>query len=121
VCEHIDSLFIQTPLHQPSLDSRSGQDRANGHAQQPLQFLLQIVEFMAEHGFNNPGGFTNHQCAELQITADSNKPLVLFSVPAVVPSRLPWQRLERRRADWPAFGRGLIRRRLARGTDRLRG
>jgi hypothetical protein len=24
---------------------------------------------------NNPGGFTYHHCAELQITADSRKPL----------------------------------------------
>jgi len=36
---------------------------------------LQIVQFMAEHGFNNPGGYTYHHCATLQITADSAKPL----------------------------------------------
>jgi hypothetical protein len=36
---------------------------------------LQVVQFMAEHGVNNPGGFTYHHCAELQITADSKKPL----------------------------------------------
>jgi hypothetical protein len=36
---------------------------------------LQVVQFMAEHGVNNPGGFTYHHCAELQITADSRKPL----------------------------------------------
>jgi hypothetical protein len=36
---------------------------------------LQIVQFMAEHGFNNPGGYTYHHCAELQITADPAKPL----------------------------------------------
>jgi hypothetical protein len=35
---------------------------------------LQIVQFMAEHGFNNPGGYTYHHCAELQITADPKKP-----------------------------------------------
>lgn len=36
---------------------------------------LQIVQFMAEHPFNNPGGYTYHHCATLQITADRSKPL----------------------------------------------
>ena len=36
---------------------------------------LQIVQFMAEHAFNNPGGYTYHHCAEVQITADRAKPL----------------------------------------------
>ena len=36
---------------------------------------LQVVQFMAEHGVNNPGGFTYHHCAELQITANPSKPL----------------------------------------------
>jgi hypothetical protein len=36
---------------------------------------LQIVQFMAEHAFNNPGGYTYHHCANLQITADGSKPL----------------------------------------------
>jgi hypothetical protein len=36
---------------------------------------LQVVQFMAEHGFNNPGGYSYHHCAELQITADASKPL----------------------------------------------
>ena len=36
---------------------------------------LQIVQFMAEHAFNNPGGYSYHHCAELQITADPTKPL----------------------------------------------
>lgn len=36
---------------------------------------LQVVQFMAEHGFNNPGGYSYHHCAELQITADPKKPL----------------------------------------------
>jgi hypothetical protein len=35
---------------------------------------LQVVQFMAEHGINNPGNFTYHHCAELQITADAAKP-----------------------------------------------
>ena len=36
---------------------------------------LQVVQFMEEHGANNPGNFTYHHCAELQITPDARKPL----------------------------------------------
>ena len=36
---------------------------------------LQVVQFMAEHAFNNPGGYSYHHCADLQITADQSKPL----------------------------------------------
>jgi hypothetical protein len=36
---------------------------------------LQIAQFMAEHAFNNPGGYTYHHCADIQITADPSKPL----------------------------------------------
>jgi hypothetical protein len=36
---------------------------------------LQVVQFMEDHGFNNPGGYTYHHCADLQIAADSSKPL----------------------------------------------
>jgi hypothetical protein len=37
--------------------------------------ILQVVQFMEEHAFNNPGGYTYHHCAEIQITADPSKPL----------------------------------------------
>ena len=36
---------------------------------------LQIVQFMEEHGFNNPGGFSYHHCATLEIAADRSKPI----------------------------------------------
>ena len=36
---------------------------------------LQIIQFMADHAFNNPGGYSYHHCADLQITADPSKPL----------------------------------------------
>jgi hypothetical protein len=36
---------------------------------------LQIVQFMAEHAFNNPGGYSYHHCAHLRITADPSKPI----------------------------------------------
>jgi len=36
---------------------------------------LQIVEFMAEHAYNNPGGYSYHHCAVLNITADPSRPI----------------------------------------------
>jgi hypothetical protein len=36
---------------------------------------LQVVEFMAAHGFNKDGGYTYHHCADLQIRANGNKPI----------------------------------------------
>ena len=36
---------------------------------------LQVVQFMAEHAYNNPGEFSYHHCANLRITADQSKPL----------------------------------------------
>lgn len=36
---------------------------------------LQVVQWMAEHGFNNPGGYTYHHCATLEITANPNLPI----------------------------------------------
>jgi hypothetical protein len=37
--------------------------------------ILQVIQFMEQHGVNNPGMFTHHHCAALQITADSRKPI----------------------------------------------
>jgi hypothetical protein len=37
--------------------------------------MLQITQFMAEHGYNKDGGYTYHHCAALQITADAAKPM----------------------------------------------
>jgi len=39
------------------------------------QCTLQVIQFMAEHGFNNPGGYSYHHCAAIQISADASKPL----------------------------------------------
>ena len=36
---------------------------------------LQIIEFMAEHGYNKDGGYTYHHCAALNIHADATKPV----------------------------------------------
>jgi hypothetical protein len=35
---------------------------------------LQVIEFMAEHGFNQGGGYFYHHCADLQIAADPKLP-----------------------------------------------
>ena len=36
---------------------------------------LDFTEFMADHGYNQPGGYSYHHCADLQITADPAKPI----------------------------------------------
>jgi hypothetical protein len=36
---------------------------------------LQVIEFMAAHGWNKDGGYTYHHCAELQIRANPDKPM----------------------------------------------
>jgi hypothetical protein len=36
---------------------------------------LQVIEFMAAHGWNKDGDFTYHHCADLQIRANPNKPI----------------------------------------------
>jgi hypothetical protein len=36
---------------------------------------LQVIQFMEQHAVNNPGMFTYHHCATVQITADSKKPI----------------------------------------------
>ena len=39
------------------------------------QCTLQVVQWMADHAFNNPGGYSYHHCAHIQITADASMPL----------------------------------------------
>ena len=36
---------------------------------------LQVIQFMADHGYNQPGGYSYHHCADLQIAADASKPI----------------------------------------------
>ena len=36
---------------------------------------LQVVQFMEQHGANNPGNFTYHHCAAVQMTPDPKKPI----------------------------------------------
>jgi len=37
--------------------------------------LMQVIQFMAEHGRNADGDFSYHHCAVVNITADSAKPI----------------------------------------------
>jgi hypothetical protein len=39
------------------------------------QCTLQVIQWMADHAYNNPGGYTYHHCAHVQITADPSQPL----------------------------------------------
>jgi hypothetical protein len=36
---------------------------------------VQVLQFMANHAYNQPGGYSYHHCAEIAITADPSKPL----------------------------------------------
>lgn len=36
---------------------------------------IQIIQFMADHAYNQPGGYSYHHCADIAITADPAKPL----------------------------------------------
>ncbi|MDA1094524.1 MAG: hypothetical protein O3A25_14805 [Acidobacteria bacterium] len=36
---------------------------------------LQVIQFMADHRYNQPGGYSYHHCADLKITADPSKPI----------------------------------------------
>jgi len=36
---------------------------------------LQVIQFMEAHGANNPGNYTYHHCAIVEITADAKKPI----------------------------------------------
>lgn len=36
---------------------------------------LQVIQFMEQHGPNNPGLYTYHHCATIQIAADPKKPI----------------------------------------------
>lgn len=78
---------VQSPPQMPVLAdglfphyTRPGAPQAfEGEIQLPnitcAKCTLQIVQWMAEHGYNNPGGYSYHHCADLAITADPAKPL----------------------------------------------
>ena len=47
---------------------------------------LQVIQFMADHAYNQPGGYAYHHCADLQITADPSK-LLDKGWPTAAPSQ----------------------------------
>lgn len=57
--ERPDGLF-ETDVELPNIDCE--------------KCTLQVVQFMAEHGYNKDGGYFYHHCADLKITADAARP-----------------------------------------------
>ena len=39
------------------------------------RFTLQVIQFMEQQGANNPGNYTYHHCAVVQIAPDARKPI----------------------------------------------
>ena len=37
--------------------------------------VLQVIQWMADHAYNNPGGYSYHHCANLAITANPDLPI----------------------------------------------
>ena len=37
--------------------------------------ILQVIQWMADHAYNNPGGYSYHHCANLAITANPDLPI----------------------------------------------
>ena len=72
----VDGLF---PHYTPPTEGRALAEPWETDIQLPNinceKCTLQVVQWMAEHAFNNPGGYTYHHCAHIQITADPSKPL----------------------------------------------
>jgi hypothetical protein len=79
------SAVIQNPVAAPVLADGlfAHTERPNGLWEADVQIpninclncLMQVVQFMAEHGRNADGDFTYHHCAVVNITADPAKPV----------------------------------------------
>jgi len=65
-----DGLFVH--MERPSAAWETDVDIPNINCE---KCTLQIVQFMAEHGYNPDGGYFYHHCADLKITADPGKPI----------------------------------------------
>lgn len=65
-----DGLFVHT--ERPPAAWETDVDIPNINCE---KCTLQIVQFMAEHGYNPDGGYFYHHCADLQISADTSKPI----------------------------------------------
>ena len=36
---------------------------------------VQVIQWMAEHAYNNPGAYSYHHCAHVKITANDSMPI----------------------------------------------
>lgn len=66
----VDGLFVHTERPTALMEADIPIPNINCRA-----CLLQVVEFMAEHGLNQDGDFSYHHCAVVNITSDPAKPL----------------------------------------------
>jgi hypothetical protein len=67
-----DGLFQHTTRPEPNTFFEADIDLPNLNCS---RCVLQVIQFMAEHANNNPGGYSYHHCAIMHITADPSKPL----------------------------------------------
>jgi hypothetical protein len=50
--------------------------------------VIQVIQFMAEHGLNREGDYSYHHCADVAITADTTKPITKgWPAPAAAPAK----------------------------------
>ena len=76
-----DGLFRHYPAKGEPASSRPDPPMAPWETDIPIPNItcetctLQVIQFMADHGYNQPGGYSYHHCADLRITADPSKPL----------------------------------------------
>jgi hypothetical protein len=78
---------IQSPIQAPVIADGLFQHYARPTAPQTFETdltlpnitcakcTLQVIQFMADHAYNQPGGYSYHHCADIAITADPAKPI----------------------------------------------
>lgn len=67
-----DGLFVHTEKPAPGQVYETEVKLPNINCE---KCTLQVVQFMAEHGYNPDGGYTYHHCADVKITADPALPI----------------------------------------------
>ena len=76
-----DGLFRHYPGDGEAASYRPETPMAPWEADIPLPNIncerctLQVIQFMADHRYNQPGGYAYHHCADINITADPSKPI----------------------------------------------
>jgi hypothetical protein len=79
------ALAVNSPTELPLDPKATAEPTPNGprsvsaEIQDPVtplkQCTLEVIQFMEQHAVNNPGMFTYHHCAMLEIVADPQKPI----------------------------------------------